>query len=332
MSFKICSVGCGHHASWAHGPSLMKYSRMHEGVELAACCDIDAGKAEIYKENFGFSRAYSDMSIMLEVEKPDAVSLVLPPHLTVQVAAQILERNIPLILEKPPASSKDELIRLIEIADKGNIPNLVAFNRRYHPLVKKLTGLMGENLIPRQVSSIHYDMFRVGRTESDFWTTAIHGIDLVRYLARSDYANIKFSYKDLPEAGPGAMDIFLECSFECGTSAYLSFCPVSGVSMERVGIHAKDNSYFLSIPMWVGVDWPGRLTHIHKNKLEKDFQGRDLSTEDGFYECCGFYDENELFFDTIRSGGKPEGDLKTCLQTVEIAECLKKRIQEYNAL
>ena len=46
MSFKICIIGCGNHASSVHGPSYKKYALLHSDVELSACCDVDLDKAK----------------------------------------------------------------------------------------------------------------------------------------------------------------------------------------------------------------------------------------------------------------------------------------------
>ena len=65
MSFKICGVGCGDMATIGHGPSFQKYAKENPEVILAACCDLDAGKAEIYRNTFGFEKYYIDLDEML---------------------------------------------------------------------------------------------------------------------------------------------------------------------------------------------------------------------------------------------------------------------------
>ena len=47
MAFKICAIGCGAMATTGHGPSFQRYAQEHPDVELAACCDLDAEKAEL---------------------------------------------------------------------------------------------------------------------------------------------------------------------------------------------------------------------------------------------------------------------------------------------
>lgn len=77
-AFKICCIGCGDVSTRGHGPALKRYRELNPGVELVACCDIDEKKAAGYQKKFGFARYYTDMSFMLENEKPDAVCLIVP--------------------------------------------------------------------------------------------------------------------------------------------------------------------------------------------------------------------------------------------------------------
>lgn len=124
MSFKICSIGCGEMSTIGHGPSFQKYAQENPEVTLAACCDLDAAKAEQYRQSFGFKKAYTDIDQMLSAEKPDAVSLVVPVALTEQLTTKILRAGIPVILEKPPGLDRQQTLRLMDVAEQTGTPNL----------------------------------------------------------------------------------------------------------------------------------------------------------------------------------------------------------------
>ena len=122
MSFKICAVGCGGMAKAGHGPAFRKYALEHPEVTLAACCDIDAGRAEAFRKEFGFTRSYTCWEDMLRDEKPDAVSLIVPVNLTEELTVQMLRRRIPVILEKPPGMNREQTLRMAEEADRTGTP------------------------------------------------------------------------------------------------------------------------------------------------------------------------------------------------------------------
>jgi predicted dehydrogenase len=264
---------------------------------------------------------------MLAAEKPDAVCILVPPEQLCRLTSQCLEMRIPVLVEKPPGKTLAEIDQMIKVADETQTPNQVAFNRRYTPLVQKMKSLLESDSAGLQ--HIRYDFCRIGRRDADFSTTAIHGIDTVRFLAGSDYARVHFYYQEMPELGPAVANIFLECTFESGATAQLNFTPVSGAVLERATLHAEDKVYNLHLPVWGGFDAPGRLFLVSDNQVQMDISGPQLSDEEDDYLLNGFYGENAAFFDDVRQGRFPQGDLKSGRQSVEIAQAMRERQAVY---
>ncbi|MEN6313809.1 MAG: Gfo/Idh/MocA family oxidoreductase [Clostridiaceae bacterium] len=330
MIFKICLIGCGAHSSGVHGPSLKKYAAMNPQAILAACCDMDAVKAAEYSQKFGFMKNYTGFEKMLDDECPSVVSVVTPVKATFDVVSKVMKRGYPVILEKPPGIDAREARELLAISRQYNIPNRVAFNRRFMPIVRKLKQLMYENLRPGSIQNIEYYVGRFNRKDSDFSTTAIHGIDTVRFIMDCNYSHVKFFYQEFPELGQGVANIHMYCTFENGAAANIHFCPVSGAMIERVRIDALDNTFFLEMPMHNSYDSSGRLTHIQRNCVITDLTGKEISDGEEAYEAGGFYYENASFFDMLISGQNPQ-EIATAVQSVEVAECIRKRLPEYKA-
>ncbi len=354
MPFQICLIGCGALANSHHGPAYVQYAHTHLDTELIACCDLDPQKAESFSRRFGFRRFYSDPLRMLESEQPHAVCLVVPPEATCALACQVLELGFPLLLEKPPGLTTVEIDHMIVAA--GNTPNQVAFNRRYTPLVTALKQRLSADPPPGDLQHLQYDFFRIGRTDPDFSTTAIHGIDAARFLAGSDYARVDFHYRPLPEFGPSVANVFLDCTYAsvgsaatavCAASAHLSFLPVSGAVIERATLHFRDRLFFLHLPIWNAFDFPGSLVEVFNGQVVRTLSGPEsirsvdrpsarsldgpaaLSSED--FVLNGFYAEDAAFFDDIRSGRNPQCDLLSARQSVEIAECIRQRKASYSS-
>lgn len=328
MGFKICVVGCGGHSTIVHGPSFKKYASLDSAVTLAACCDIDQLRAKEYSEKFCFKNYYSDVDEMLGCEKPDVISVITPVNATFGVVSGIIRQRIPVILEKPPGKDREETSKLILLAREYDIPNRVAFNRRYMPLIRELKLMMKKSLKPGDIQNIEYYMGRFNRRDKSFSTTAIHGIDAVRYIMGADYRYVRFYYKEFPGLGQGVANIFMHCVFDNDANANISFCPVSGAAIERVRIDASGNTFILNLPVWSNYDSPGRLIHLYEDSVAAGVSGRDVSDGKETFETCGFYNENASFFDLLRSGQKPH-DLESALQPVELAECIQKRASEY---
>jgi myo-inositol 2-dehydrogenase/D-chiro-inositol 1-dehydrogenase len=332
MNFKICVVGCGNMAMGFHGPSYQRYAMLHPDVELAACCDLDESKVVIFKEKFGFSRHYTDIDLMLDSEKPDAVCLVVPVNLTFSLSLKIMGKGYPLLLEKPPGLNSKETMELIRSANRGNSPNQIAFNRRYTPLVRKLKDLLDAQSEKYEFMNIQYRMLRVGRKDPDFTLTAIHGIDLVKYIAGSEYKTVDFRYKELDLIGENVANIHMDCEFESGATARLDFLPVSGMNSERLEVNVHNHTFSLQLPVGDYLDFPGKLLHIENNEVKLELNGLDIAGSAELFVLSGFYHENELFFEDIRNGRKPAGDIASGLQSVEIADCIRKRASKYISL
>lgn len=329
MSFKICTIGCGEHSTLYHGPSVKKYAALHGDVFLAACCDIDGEKAASYQKNFGFQKVYTDYLEMLDAEKPDAVCLIAPVELTYALASRVLDSGYPLILEKPPGTTREEVTKLVKLAERKNIPNRVAFNRRFAPLTRKFKELLDEKFKPEDIYNIYCEMLRVDRRDPDFSTTAIHVIDSVRFLAGSDYRDICFHYQELPHIGTGVANIYMDCTFASGAAAHLNLCPVSGVCLERTTVNLFNNTFYYYAPMWSEYDGKGRLMHLHGDEVMLDAMGMDISDGNELFEYTGIYYENASFFDDIRAGRSPSCDLASAVQSVEVAECIRNRVSNY---
>jgi predicted dehydrogenase len=330
MAFKICVVCGGGSAFKMHGFSYQKYAKQVPDTVLAACCDIDGEKARNFKEKFGFLKSYTDYREMLKTEKPDAVCLNAPVWLTAELAIAILEAGYPLILEKPPGRNLEEVLAIKKAAEKGKIPHQVAFNRRFIPVLDALVKDLRSAYRPEDIQNISCEFFRVNRRDPDFATTAIHGIDTVRYAADSDYEEVNFFYQELPFAGKGVCNVTMECRFVSGATAQLRFCPMSGIRIERLTLNAGGDTFFALLPYLDSPDAPGKFLHYREDKLVKEVDGEDLSGSREIFETNGFYGEDAAFFDAIREGREPPGNIATCLQPVELEDCIRRRVRSYH--
>ena len=321
---KLVQIGCGEHARVAHGPSQRRLASERPELVLAACCDVDAGRAEAFRRDFGHARSYASVTAMLDAERPDAAVVVVPIERTVEIALPLLERGLPVLLEKPPGTTVAAVDRLIAVADR--VPVQVAFNRRFAPLVQLLRrGL--EQAGPLQ--HVHYEMARVERRDPDFSVTAIHGLDAVRYLAAADYAEARLRYRELPELGRGVANVLVDAVLTNGATAHLAFTPVAGVLVERAAAHTHGESFFLHVPMWGGVDSPGRLWQFRKGQLVADTPGDQRGDGTALFELGGFYRETVAFLDALVAGRAPAPGLRESRQSVAIAEHIRERRGEY---
>ncbi len=325
--FKICVIGCGNMSKGGHGPSFKKYYEDYADVCLAACCDLNEEAAKEYKEKFGFEKYYTDYNKMLEAEKPDVVALIVPVQFTKSMAIDIMKKGFNIILEKPPGKNIDEINEMIAQAKESNVNVRVAFNRRYVPLLLKLKEMI--KATGEEIFNITYQMYRCGRYDKDFATTAIHAIDAVKYIAEADYKRVDISYQERPDKGENVKNIYLDCKLEKDIHANIDLVPIGGAMFERVSVNTNDHTFFLNIPIPKSYDRPGELLHFEKRELVEKIDGATLVDSDEYFEGAGFYNENRLFFEHIRNSDEIICDLESAIQSVELEDCVRKSVKLY---
>ena len=321
--FKICLIGCGYMTRDGHGPSCAQYARTHEDVELTACCDINPEAAEATRQKFGFQRAYTDYIEMAEKESPNVILAITPVALTAEVSIELLDRKIPVFLEKPPGMDGEQTMAIHEAAIRNNTPARVAFNRRYMPLVRALKEELAE--IGQPVLDVDCMFVRSGRTDADFSTTAIHAIDLVSHLAGSEYQTVNFLYQDIMFKDKPVVNTKMSAVMKNGATASLTFQPCGGCVVERITVTLPGYTMFLELPVWGGMDAPGRLVCTKGRTAYKTICG-DHET---MHESNGFYDESRLFFEALQAGEHPASDVVTGADGVVIAQHIRQRKDKY---
>ena len=319
MSLKIAVIGCGWVSMDCHGPAYAEYAASHPAVSLAACCDVDSERAERFRARFGFKRAYSNAMEMLDSERPQAVCLNVPPHLTTDLGCAVMQRGIALLAEKPPGLSLAEIDRLIETARSSGVIHQVAFNRRFMPLVAEL----GRRLAGQKVHHLEVQLARVRRTDPVFATTAVHAVDAARFLTGCDYAHLRLTYQELPDLGPGVANYAVHGSFANRASVHLGIFPVAGVSVEHIQALALDHTYTLDATN--APEAPGRLRHFFNGHLIEEVDAVQFTQRRESYYLNGFYHQDASFFDALQAGVQPVHDFQSCRQSIEIMQAMVER-------
>jgi predicted dehydrogenase len=120
---RIGIIGTGWWATYAHLPSLMSYPR----AEVVAIADSSPDRLGRAGEHFGIRAQYVDYRAMLDRGDLDGV-VVATPHTThYAVAADVLARRIPLMLEKPMVLRARDARGLVKLADEQGVPLVIGY-------------------------------------------------------------------------------------------------------------------------------------------------------------------------------------------------------------
>jgi len=232
---RIALAGCGEHSRTSHAAPLARYAASHpDEIELTAACDLNNERAAEFCQTFGFHRHYSDLERMLDTEKPDACVSVMPMERIVDVGITLLGRQIPCVIEKPLGTSIGEIERLAEVALETQTPHMVSVNRRFMPYLNRARAWISENGSLRYVRAAQ---IRHERCESDFiWSTAIHVIDALRFLA-GDVDKFEVT---IPQSRDHAtMWYLVSLHFQNGASGQVEILPTAGMVEESYELFAE---------------------------------------------------------------------------------------------
>ncbi|MDP2669414.1 MAG: Gfo/Idh/MocA family oxidoreductase [bacterium] len=155
-------------------------------INLAAICDIDVDNGEKLAKKHG-CRFYRDYKQMLVKEKIDAVSIAVPTFLHHEVAFNVLDKGINVLLEKPIATSLSEGEDIIKKAKEKSVLLMVGHIERFNPAVRRLARLIHDNKLGDIVS---INMRRVGglppqkNNANVIMDLAIHDIDIANFFMR----------------------------------------------------------------------------------------------------------------------------------------------------
>lgn len=166
------------------------------GTELAVIIDPVPSVAEL-AEQYG-AKWYPSLDAFFEADRADAPAIdgaviATPNDCHAPQALRLIERKIPLLIEKPIADSAENARLIQTAAAASSIPVLVGHHRRHNPLIKKAKTLIDDGAIGRPLSvsmlcwlmkpDHYFDVdWRRRKGAGPIYINLSHDLDLLRYL------------------------------------------------------------------------------------------------------------------------------------------------------
>jgi len=155
------------------------YSQLPES-ELVAVVDIDQAKAAQLAEKYGCP-AFTDGTEILD--KVDAVTIATPTTTHLQLAKPFLRHRIPVLIEKPLASSVREGRKIVSLARRYDTVVAVGHSERCNPVVQAMKRFSIE---PKFIEAHRVSPYPFRSTDVGVvLDIMIHDIDIVLSLANS---------------------------------------------------------------------------------------------------------------------------------------------------
>jgi len=304
---RIGVIGAGNHSTSNHGPALKAYKQEHpEEIELAAVCDLDAGRAKQYAEQFGFARTFTDYDAMLEKAGLDGLVAVTPIDLTRPIVGDLLSKKLPLLLEKPPGENIAQTRELLELAQEHHCPHMISCNRRFSEPVSAARNWLAEHA-HRPAVFMHARMLRYGRHEPRFIVgTGFHLVDTVlSFMGIPSQVRAARSGSERPGCYHATLN------FDQDRVAILEIHPSVGTNLETYTIYGHDYC--------VQIDHFGARTQVYdRGESAMDLSSPNLESA----LVRGAFGETEAFVRAIRDGKNFHPTLSDGLESMTVAEAI----------
>jgi predicted dehydrogenase len=185
-------VGTGMYGS-LHLAALKDRETNAGDITLAGFAEINADTRRAKEKELGCA-GYADYRELIEKEKLDAVTIATPDHLHYEVTMACLDYKIPILLEKPFATTTREAGDMARKAEAAGVFLQIDFHKRYDPyhidlklrLADKEAGTLQygylwiEDVLDVGLNMIGKKTWGTG--SSPVWFLGIHAIDLSLWL------------------------------------------------------------------------------------------------------------------------------------------------------
>ena len=226
---RVGVIGVGHLGEY----HVQKYLGIPE-VELVGVVDTNLDRANEIAKRY-HTRYYPGGHHDL-LEKVDAVSLAVPTEMHFEVAKDILERGVHLLIEKPITYKIEPADTLINMAQDRDLVLQVGLVERFNPAVTKMESLLKQ---PVFIESHRMNLFTTRGIDVDVvLDLMIHDLDIILHVVQSE---VKEVHAVGMSVVTGKTDIAnVRIIFENGVVANLTASRVSENTLRKIRVFQPD--------------------------------------------------------------------------------------------
>jgi predicted dehydrogenase len=205
-------------------------------VQLVGVYDLDDGRAESIANGLG-TRAFDDMDDLLG--QIEAVTIAVPTQAHAEIGLRALRHGVPVLMEKPLASTLTEADQLIAAAQRQRVQLQVGHIERYNRALRAAEAYLDG---PRYIESLRLAPFQPRGTDvAVVLDLMIHDLDLVLHLTRSVATEVRAS--GLPVLSPHLDIANARVEFANGAVALATASRVARDRVRRLRLF-QPNGYF----------------------------------------------------------------------------------------
>ncbi len=173
-------VGLGY---W--GPNLVRNFQSVNGAEVHSVADFDNNRLQKIHQLYPKINLCNDANEIFENPEIDAVVLATPINTHYDLAKKALLKNKSVMVEKPLATSRAEVLELMEIADARGLSLMVDHTFLYTGAVQKIKNVIdsGELGQLQYFDSTRINLGLFNPNWSVIWDLAVHDLSIFDYIS-----------------------------------------------------------------------------------------------------------------------------------------------------
>jgi predicted dehydrogenase len=176
---RIGVIGYGY---W--GPNLVRNFYEAQGAQVALVSDLRAERLKLVQSRYPTIQVTESHRALIEDPGVDAVAIATPVSTHFDLALRALQAGKHVFVEKPLASTAEQVHRLLEAADKAGRLLMVDHTFVYTGAVRKIRQLVDDGNLGE---IYYYDSTRVnlGLFQHDvdvIWDLAVHDLSIMDYV------------------------------------------------------------------------------------------------------------------------------------------------------
>lgn len=174
----FAQIGVGY---W--GPNLLRNLAYNDNIKLKTVVDLSPERREFVKSNYPNVHTTDNLNEILSDDSIQAVVVSTPVKSHFDLAIQLLNSGKHILVEKPMATTSDEVKQIDALAKKNKLIAMVGHTFLYNSSVRYIKKLIDEGELG-EIRYVYSQRLNLGRIRSDvdaLWNLAPHDISIIQY-------------------------------------------------------------------------------------------------------------------------------------------------------
>ncbi len=294
-------------------------------VDLIAISDKDKHRGQVISERYDvpFCEDHNDM-----LKQVDVAVVAVPTKLHYQIAKEVLNAGIHVLLEKPCSDNLEHARELFDLADRKNLILHIGHVERFNGAVQELHKLVEDPIL--------VDCKRMGpfvermKDDSVVLDTMIHDIDIILNLINSKVVRVNVMGRSVFSDKDDVVSVQLE--FESGCIANILASRASQNKERTLSITQKDS--------YVILDYTDQEIYVHRQSSSDYILTKDSLRykQESLIERIFVHKDNPLkleiqhFLDCVKNGTPRNVTVDNELYSLEIALGIMEQFYEQNRI